>query len=398
MSDDLDRRLRESLSDLPLSPAPATLRTAIDRLETEPVARRRTRGRGIITAVPVLVAAVAVVAVLAWGNGPRLGAALSPTPAGSAEVSVQPAGTTAPTSAPRTPRAVGGSVGATDNGLSMEVTLSSSEVVPGGSVPIEITIRNDRAVPVPIGSGHCGALATMYALLPVPLDPVGRDWDGIEGTFKRYALSQDFREGGAPMSQPGWVYANATPCRDPSSDTMLEPGGSLTESMTWSALLVKGVPALPGVVPFRVSISHDPTGGPPSYPPGYKGPLAMWLPTYEQLTVTGTIRIVGGAPAVLSGGQAIDAMLSNQQFANWLTEQPASTWSVANVFLQNPGKAQGVVPVGASWEVELFREVGVPRNWAIGYVDAFSGKVLSLRFCYAPSKSAPGGSCVNTGG
>ena len=235
------------------------------------------------------------------------------------------------------------------------------------------------------------------SVLPVPLDPAGRDWDGIEGTFKHYSLTQGYREGGAPMSQPGWVYGNATPCKDPSPDTMLEPGGSLTDSMTWSALLVKGVPALPGDVAFNVSIAHDPSGAPPSHPLGYKGPLASWFKTYQQLTVTGTIRIVGDAPPVLSAGQAIDAMLADQRFTSWLAEQPASTWSVANVFLQNPGKAQGIVPAGPSWDVELFREVeGVARNRAIGYVDPYSGKVLSLTFCYPPSQSGPGGSCVNS--
>jgi hypothetical protein len=395
MSDDLDRRLRESLSDLQLPAAPSTLHDAIDRLEAEPVTQRRTHGRSIIAAVPVLVAAVAVVAVFAWGNGPRLGAAPSSTPPGSAEVSVRPAETTPPTSAPRATEALGGPLTTTDNGLSMQVTLSSSEVAPGGRVTIDISIRSDRSVPVPIGSGYCGALATMYAELPVPLDPVGGDWDGIAGTFKHYALTEGRREGGAPMSQPGWVYANANPCKDPSPDTTLEPGGSLTDSMTWSALLVKDVPALPGDVPFTVSIAHDPSGAPPSYPPGYKGPIASWFKTYQQLTVTGTISIVGDAPAVLSGGQAIDAMLSDRRFTNWLTEQPATTWSVANVLLQNPGKAQGIVPAGPSWDVELFREVGVPESWAIGYVDAFSGKVLSLTFCYPPSQSGPGGSCVN---
>jgi hypothetical protein len=396
MSDELDRRLRESLSDLQLPAAPSTLHDAIDRLEAGPVTRRRTQGRSIIAAVAVLIVAVVVVAVFAWGTGPRLGAGPSSTRPGSVEVSVKPAETTPPTSAPRATEALGGPLITTDNGLSMLVTLSSSEVAPGGSVTIDIAIRNDRPVPVPISSGHCGALATMYAVLPVPLDPVGRDWDGIAGTFKHYALTEGLREGGAPMSQPGWVYANAAPCKDPSPDVALEPGGTMSGSMTWSALLVKGVPALPGEVPFNVSVAHDPSGALPSYPPGYKGPIASWFKTYQQLTVTGTIRIVGDAPAVLSGGQAIDAMLSNQPFTNWLTEQPASTWSVANVFLQNPGKAQGIVPAGPSWDVELFREVGVPRTWAIGYVDAFSGKVLSLTFCVGPSESGPGGSCVNS--
>ncbi len=99
---------------------------------------------------------------------------------------------------------------------------------------------------------------------------------------------------------------------------------------------------------------------------------------------------------VVTAGEAIDALLSSQRFTDWLTEQPASTWSVANVLLQNPGKAQGIVPGGPSWEVGLTRKVGVQDEWAIGYVDPFSGKVLSLSFCYPPSQSGPGGSCVGS--
>ena len=389
MSDDLDRRLRESLGDLPLPEAPRALHDAADGLEAEPLGSSRTRGREILQAIPVLAVAVVLVGVLVWGGG-RLGAAPTSSPADSSRpsqssgVTPTPAETSVPTTEPSAAQATSGLLTATDDGLSMVVTLSASDVAPGGNVAINVTVRNDRSVAVPLGSGYCGSLATMYAVLPVPLDPVGRDWDGIEGTFKQYALTEGLREGGSPMSQPGWVYANATPCNDASSDTMLQPGGSLTDSMTWSALLVKGVPALAGDVPFTVAVAHDPSGAPPSYPPGYEGPLASWFKTYQQLTVTGTIRIVGDAPPVLSAGQAIDAMLSDQRFTSWLAKQPATTWSVANVFLQNPVKAQGILPAGPSWDVELFREVGVPRNWAIGFVDAYSGKVLNLTFCNAP--------------
>lgn len=389
MSDDLDRRLRESLGDLPLPEAPRALHDAADGLEAEPVGSSRTRGRGILQPIPVLGVAAVLVGVLVWGGG-RLGAAptSSPTdssrPAQSSGGTPTPGETSGPTTEPSAAQASSGLLTTTDDGLSMVVTLSASDVAPGGTVTINVTVRNDRSVPVPIGPGYCGSLATMYAVLPVPLDPVGRDWDEIEGTFKQYALTEGFREGVVPMSQPGWVYANATRCNDASSDTMLEPGGSLTDSMTWSALLVKGVPALAGDVPFTVSLAHDPSGAPPSYPPGYEGPLASWFRTYRQLTVTGIIAIVGDAPSVLSAGQAVDAMLSDERFTNWLSKQPASTWSIANVFLQNPGKAQGIMPGGPSWDVELFREVGVPRNWAIGYVDAFSGEVLNLTFCNNP--------------
>ena len=277
-----------------------------------------------------------------------------------------------------------GPVAAQDDGLALVVSLSRSEVPSGGDITLDVTVRNDRSTPVTIGPGNCGALVTMYAELPVPLDPRGKTWTGIEGEFKNYALAHGYREGGLPMSHPGWVYADAGRCDQPPVDRTLEPGGTLTASMTWTAQLVPGVPALPGVVPFTVSLAHDPTGGPPSYPPDYHGVRGLWFFLYRQLTVSGTIDIVGDRPVVVSAGQAIDAMLDDPRFATWLTQKPAATWSIANVFLQNAGEAQGIVPAGPSWDVELFREAGVPRNWAIGFVDAASGRVLSVTFCNEP--------------
>ena len=36
-------------------------------------------------------------------------------------------------------------------------------------------------------------------------------------------------------------------------------------------------------------------------------------------------------------------------------------------------KDDRIVPAGPTWEVDLFRENGVPRNWAIGFVDPTNG-------------------------
>jgi hypothetical protein len=47
-------------------------------------------------------------------------------------------------------------------------------------------------------------------------------------------------------------------------------------------------------------------------------------------------------------------------------------------------KAEGIVPAGASWDIELFRERGVPRNWAIAYVDPFKSVVRSVTYCNSP--------------
>lgn len=273
-----------------------------------------------------------------------------------------------------------------DDGLSLTVVLSASEVAPGGSVTVEVTVRNDRPETVVLGPGRCGGPASMDVQLPVPLDPSGHSWDGIAAKFKQYALTEGMQPGIVPMSRPVPVSAIATPCFDGEEDVTLQPGATATGSLTWSAQLVKDVPALPGEVPFTVTVAHDPSGTPPSYPPDYDGPGASWFRMYESLALNGTLRIVGDAPPVLTAGQAIDAMLSNKRFAKWLSKQPPSTWSNANVFLQYVGRANRVAPVGPSWDVELFREVGVPRNWAIGAVDAYSGKVLDVTFCNAPCR------------
>jgi hypothetical protein len=44
----------------------------------------------------------------------------------------------------------------------------------------------------------------------------------------------------------------------------------------------------------------------------------------------------------------------------------------------------GIVPEAPSWEIDLFREIGVPRNWAIGFVDARTGDLVSVTYCDVP--------------
>jgi hypothetical protein len=83
MSDDLDRRLRESLGGLNLPPAPSSLHDAMDRLEAEQPRRPRPRWRGALQAVSVLAVAVVMVAVLGWGSGLRLGVSPGATPSES---------------------------------------------------------------------------------------------------------------------------------------------------------------------------------------------------------------------------------------------------------------------------------------------------------------------------
>lgn len=327
-----------------------------------------------------------VVAVALIASGCRARPGTSPAPDGSRVAGLsQPAvPSVAAAGHPAATPGAAGELVASDRGLTLTVSLDRAEVAPGGSISVDVTIRSARTVPVVLSTGRCGLPVTMVALVPVPVDPSGRSWEGIAGEFKAYALAGGYREGGQPATSPGQVYASAVPCREFAPELPLAPGETTETSMTWTAMLVEGVPALAGDVAFTVSVGHDPTGAPPSYPPGYTGPRGGWFQTYQQLTVDGTIRIAGDAPKVVTAGQALDAMLADPRFADWLSEEPAETWGGANLFLMNQGRAEGIVPAGPSWEVDLFREMGVPRNWAIGFVDPFTGAVRNLAFCNAP--------------
>jgi hypothetical protein len=217
----------------------------------------------------------------------------------------------------------------------------------------------------------------MHATVPLPLEPAGESWDGVPGEYKRYALEEGYREGGLPATAPGWVNAVANPCRKGGGEVTLAPGETATISLEWPAALLDGIAALPGNVPFTVSVAHDqaPTF---TFAPDWTGPVGGIIPLYQTLSVDGTIDITGDPPDVLSAGEAIDVVLGDQRFIDWLEKRPRKTWANANIYLTNVamGGAKGVF-----WNVELFRE---PRNWAIGSVDATTGDLRGLQFCNRP--------------
>jgi hypothetical protein len=386
MTDELDRQLRERLPTVDLPEAPASLRDTVERLDAGQVGSGGGGGgrRGGARLLPSLAAAVAVVVVAAVVGGsrtdrpgvsPAASARASDTTAVVPSSSIGPVVSIDPTH-----------LEATDNGLTLTVDLDRAEVAPGGTVTATATIRNGRATPVIVGADQCGAAVAMTGSVQTPTDPEGRTWDGIAGEFKAFALSSAMGPGGGPAAEARVVYAKraAALCREGSMEQSLAAGASETVDLTWTAEIVAGVPALPGDVQLDLVAGHDPEGEPPSHPPGQRGPIASWFRTWQRLEVNATIRIVGDAPRILSLGEAVDAMLGSRHFQSWLALQPKRTWSGTNVFLQNNGKAEGIVPAGPSWEVDLFREIGVPRNWAIGFVDPTSGKVLSLEICDDP--------------
>ena len=271
---------------------------------------------------------------------------------------------------------------ASDAGLDVAVRLSSTMVTPGGTVRVDVVITNNRSAPAIIAREFCDGMALVSGTLPLPREPIGQTWDGIAAAYKAYALSHehgndtDFAYLTGLPDRPGVTPFFCPPSLE-SGSVILQPGHAIEASVNLTAELTPGVPAVPGDLPFTVLVLHDPGPTP-------TGPCPCERPAFKRLTVSGVISVVGTGPHLLSQGEVVDALLTDDRFSSWLATQPASTWSTASLFLQNIGEGQGIVPSGPAWELDLFRETGVPRNWAIGFVDPFSGKVLNLAFCNVP--------------
>jgi hypothetical protein len=273
---------------------------------------------------------------------------------------------------------------AEDAGLSLDVEVVNPTVAPGEDVRVKAVVRNGRPTPVRYMAGCEGAIR-MSALAPLPLDPVGRPWPGIGGEFKAFTLDHGYGAGGR-ATDPMAIHASDGMCGDDPTEGELGAGGRLEVPLDWPARYVAGVPVLPGAIRFHISFGHDPLERPAPSPWSGDGPrplLGSWNAAYRELAADGSLTVAGEAPRLVTAGEAIDVALSDARFAAWLAWMPSSTWSNANLRLK-AGGGGGIVPDQPSWSVELFREIGVPRNWAIAYVDPFTGALLGLHFCDIP--------------
>jgi hypothetical protein len=262
-------------------------------------------------------------------------------------------------------------------GLKLVATFDRLEVPAGGRVTISLTIENSRPTDV-VFIEPCGPDA-MTVAVRVPTEPIGLDHEGIAAAFKTYALEQST---GSPiessirgrLSSP----AETQPChasigsgRDPAGNPrrIIEAGMTYETTLTWTAEIVKGIPAASEEAPFSIKVLYDlaAAGG--------------GLTHAETLEATGVISVVDGAPSAITAGQALDAVIVDRKFAKWLAKQRPASWVNANLFLQPAARAAPPLPEVPYWDVELFRE---PRNWAIAYVDARTANLLKLSICEIP--------------
>jgi hypothetical protein len=247
---------------------------------------------------------------------------------------------------------------------------------------MDVTVGNNRATPAVLAFGTCGGPASVHLEAGVPWEPSGAEWDGIAEEFKRFALAEGMGPGGVPAAQDVRIDVRAKHCPEVFGEYILEPGEARSGQLSWSAEIVAGVPALVGEVAIVVDVAYDrpePTLAPPC-----DGPCGSTVLLWKSFSTEGRIQIEGDVPRIVTAGEAVDAMLGDQRFASWLPELPPTTWSGANLFLGSNLAPSGIVPQGPSWQVELFREIGVPRNWAIGFVDPFTAEVRHIEFCNEP--------------
>lgn len=285
------------------------------------------------------------------------------------------AGPTTSAAAPSAPEPAAAFV--SKEGLVLSVELDRWQVEPGGSVVARVTLRNDRPDPVEYMSSGCHPV-TWTVKLRLPLDPLGREWPGIAGEFKTYALAQGLGPGGMPAAKPIDTGPRLPVCDLAPDQTFLQAGGTAEWTLTWPAELVAGVPALSGAAPFRISMSYDPDRA-VADARGI-GILPLRFQTWQEIAIDGVLDVRGDVPPPLSAGQAIDVVLGDARFGAWLAQSPRATWAGANIFLQSAPENNGIVPAGPTWSVELFRE---PRNWAIAAVQPYTGE-MRLNFCNIP--------------
>ncbi len=270
------------------------------------------------------------------------------------------------------------------DGYTLTVTADRLTLAPGGTVTLTATFHNGTALPIDVAGPLCGAGVTAFVTVDLPQGPNGRAWSGIRQTFKDYVLKKSYGPGGVPALDPLQMNISPPSCDGSTLSSDLGPGKSISVKFPWKAELVRGVDALPGSVPFTISAAYDLQNGPPSYPPGYSGIHGSWIPMFKQLSVKGQFELIGEGMALAGPGEIIDSVIADKKFASWLEQRPASTWSNANLFLYSTPAPQGILPKGAFWELDLFRENGVPRHWAIATINAFDASLIAIHYCNVP--------------
>ena len=252
---------------------------------------------------------------------------------------------------------------------------------------IIVAVENATSLPIRFAVDECGLPAAVSALVRLPIkvspaDATPAQPTGVPVAFRDFVLAKAFGPGGAALTAPIRIQARATKCADLPQGYVVEAGGAAEVGADLPLRLASdlGLPAGPVTYEVTADYSIVLVGA-----TGTEAPIAAAKqPSSVHVAAEGSLSVIGSAPALVAAEAAIETLLANNEFAKWLEGAPSESWSTANVLLVSSPTGEGIVPKGTSWEIDLFRERGVPRSWAIGFVDPATGSVRSISYCNAP--------------
>lgn len=267
--------------------------------------------------------------------------------------------------------------------LALTATVDSTMVAPYDMLSIRASVSNSGSQPAVLFTPECGGAVSATAAFGLPLEPYGKQWSGTAGALKEYVLSEGYGPGAVPATSPMLVELQRDPCLGGLAEVILEPGEVSESTLIAPAELIKGVPAITGMVPITVQVLYL-LDGPASQPaPSQEVPGGRSV-LYTPLTLKAEVAVERSDTSLASVGEVIDSVLADPTYLGWLEAREPSTWANANLFLIHVDKAAGIVPAGSWWELDLFREVGAPRDSAIAFINPFDASLHSVSYCHAP--------------
>ena len=282
---------------------------------------------------------------------------------------------------PSAPPAVPVTASVEQDGIRLTVTLDRDRTVYGQRVLATATIEN-----IGVDSvfwGHSGTCIHPAAIVARPDDPVrlrpGRDdWPGDEGILKLVTVDERLAESDPAhgFRPEEWLDVEANfACTSDLVTSELAAGESLVHRVGWDTLGPYEMPPPPGSYTVDATFGFMSRGEPPSA----GEPVAI-----DRFTVATTVPLVVEGPAtdLVSPGEAVDALLSDEGFRALLADAPRDLWVQSDLRF-----------VEARWELVLYLSASgtevEPVEALVGTVDARSGVVVDA--VREPRTRPPGG-------
>ena len=260
---------------------------------------------------------------------------------------------------------------AIEEGIRVEVWHQGREVVIGERVfaHVRVTNESDRRI---FRETSCGVgLARVTVDYSASL-PKGQAWTGMAQRFKEELLREG-RYGVGQFVGTEWLDQGNRVCADVFTGEYLEPGEALESSLAWDVVGYPLRPVLPGAADAVATLRYwlDETAVP-------EDDVTVSAATEVQLTGDATPE----TPVV----EYVDRALAEPRFAEWLEEEPPSTW--INTHITTWPNEEGQYPdqpcyadaTEGAIDIGLFRMVDGGDGYGAVTLDLPSGELLGVRF------------------